>query len=101
MASRPASVCRITPLVDQEIYMGGRDARGIRDRWMLSRDLETGEEVVRHDQIILNAHFSGRPHAWKIDHKTIADFLSSEIHPNVKLKLQRILEARDTSRPQS
>ena len=81
--------------------MGGRDARGIRDRWMLSRDLETGEEVVRHDQIILNAHFSGRPHAWKIDHKTIADFLSSEIHPNVKLKLQRILEARDTSRPQS
>ena len=82
----------MVPLVDQEIHMGGRDARGVRDRWMLTRDPATGEQAVRHDQIILNAHFSGRPHICKIDQKTISEFLSSDIEPNVKLELQRILD---------
>jgi hypothetical protein len=89
----------ILALMDTLIFRGRPNDRDECDQWTLVRDGEDQEDFVIQEHIKLGAILSGKPYARLIRRMTVEEFLGTDQPPAVKIKLQNILDARNTPMP--
>lgn len=76
---------------DELIFRSEPDSRGERDQWVLVRDLESGEQCVRHDRVTLDKDCAGAPYVRSGPTVPITDFLETAQPLKVKSRLISML----------
>ena len=85
--------------MDTLIFRGRPNDRDECDQWTLVRDGDDQEDFVIQEHIKLDAVLSGKPYARLIRRMTVGEFLGTDQPPAVKIKLQNILDARNSPMP--